>query len=134
VASGSIDSNNGVTLPDFITLDPEGPGALPTTVADWESWTRGFQDGLFDVNPELLTRASLYGNGSDTGASPESIGLPYFWALTFNNTPGDNSFAIYGDAEYTASCPASTYISEVGQWGRDYNTIQFSGSGIPCAP
>lgn len=134
-AAMQIDNYPGARRPNYVILDPEGYNTPAQTVQQFHDFVNGFAAGVTSANSSLTP--AFYANQSQyTSFSLAQLALPAFVAIApiAGNQPAVSGGNIEGYIAYYASCPASSDIAQVKQWGALYNTVQFRDSGIDCAP
>lgn len=126
---------HGTVLPSYVILDPEGYNTPAANTTQWTEFLQGWSDGITSVSTKL-TPAFYCNQYQYTTFNLSTIKLPALIAVSpiQGNTPGVKGGNVIGYAAYYASCPASTYITQVEQWGGKVNTVQFPDSGIDCGP
>jgi hypothetical protein len=144
--AAELDGFSTTTVADFVILDPEGGGTLPTTTSGWDNWYWGWQDGLWEIDPVLTGGYYLnYNDATYESLSIDSVGLPAFYAYTpiIDNAPSYTDALIDSDAGYSvpytsgescSSADTGEYVSAADGYGKQYQTVQFQNSGVPCAP
>lgn len=131
----TISGYKGSVLPSYVIIDPEGYNSPASNTTEWSKWLTGWSDGIISVNSNL--KPAFYCNQNQyTTYNLSSVALPAFVAVApiAGNAPSVKGGNVMGYSAYYASCPASTYISDVEQWGGKINTVQFPDSGVDCGP
>jgi hypothetical protein len=129
--------------PAYVILDPEGtrtpvaPG--PNDFSHWADWYNGWTDGInasgIGSAPGLYVDESQY-----KGNQMSQFALkPIFVAETpiQNWTPTVTNTNVTGYIAYYAVCRSGSDnldVNRVTGWGKSVNTVQFSDSGVDCAP
>ncbi len=134
VAAQTIDTTNPTYLPTYVVLDPEGYNTKASTASQWADFINGFVQGVQSIDTRLPT-AVYVGQSDYQNYNIGSLNVPVLLAVDFTD-PGSpiSGPNVQGYVAYYATCPADSYMNRAAGWGGRINTIQFSGSGVPCGP
>lgn len=124
-------------VPAYVVIDLEGE-VVPSTAGQFTSIVKGWAAGIQSVTSQLSP--ALYSDQYQWSSyNLNSLNVPGIVAVSpiAGNKPYASGGNIFGYGGYYGSCSngsASDDVSTIQSWGKNLNTLQFSGSGNNCGP